>query len=402
MSDGIPNPWDPVPSDDENPCNSLESKSDSFFFPDVGTVVTELLDFLRMHVTSFLDGRCSLSDVEHAGRQFITEKSTQWAREASQVLHIESLLVGQLPDLVSDCLEKAYWAVCRDILVQAGFSDFVVDSRVVQDLLSLRKEFDLDKPPPRPESMTGSDLCVRWGLGPKEIVGHVKYLPVFLFSRASREWTCITHQIPWPHEVVRYQEDPENSQWFGEKPLNLWFCLALWWKLDVKHVEFYEKLPLTRDIKREFATRKWLTFDELVARWKVTPYKVEQSIRDRGLTAHHLDSKKDIVESDDDFLSFPSQLGQPMKTMCLYDVHDVRIFERNKKVPGLNDRSLDRIQIEELVRPWVSKNPELRTGDAVKMLRATHLFDHLSRDETLAEKVRPFIKNRTPGPRKKP
>jgi len=246
---------------------------------------------------------------------------------------------------------------------------------------------------------------LRWETTPWDFaISKDSLLPSYLLHRGRGQLECVTAQIRSFHNFI--ESGMSITEWLVEnKELPcMWYCIPQWCHFRLEDVEFFEKSrPGLSQKYSETLTDKWLNFKELADRWHTDPVTIELAVRQKDLPAYFLNPVRGIKRATDDDLTRQTSIGPPLKMLCLFKLVDVQGFERrdNKKFLGLNERSLDRIQIEELVRPWVRENPDLRTGDAVKMLRATHLFDHLSRDETLAEKARPFIKTHTPGPRKK-
>jgi hypothetical protein len=284
--------------------------------------------------------------------------------------------------------------------------EYIVDEDAVLDYLKFGEDYDLAHSECSPEWLSGPALLSRWETTPWDFtISKDSLLPSYLWHRGLGKFERVTAQIRSFNNFVK--SGMSVAEWLvenKERPC-MWYSIPQWRHFELKDVEFFEKFhPVLSKKYSETLTDKWLNFSELTDRWHKPPVTIELAVRERGLRAYFLNPVKGIIRTTDDDLTSQMTPGHLLKKLCLFERLDVYGFERrdNKKFLGLNERSLDRIQAQELVTEWLRKDQTLRTGGAVKRLRATRLFDHLSKDETLAGYIRHLTKNHTPGPRKKP
>jgi hypothetical protein len=361
----------------------------------------DLADFLAIKVPSILDPRTPATSDEICNSVIAFCKKQGLANlEKETYLWLSESLAKFLKRI---SIERGIQRLSL-LLRQLGL-EYVVDSDSVIDYLNFTDNYDISHLESDPEWLQGSSLIDRWHATPKKFAASWNsLLPSHLWNRQSAMFECVTRQVRCYEAFLKSGMTRRQQLQIYSEPLGLLFCVPQWRYFRREHVEFFEKLhpSLSRKFKDRLS-HTWFSFSDLVSRWQTRPLTIEEAVRKKGLKAYLLSPLQGIIEADDDDLTTSSTgSAPPLKMLCLFARDEIQHFEQhNKKSLGLNERSLDRLQARELVTSWVKEDPGIRTGEAVARLRATRLFDHLSRDETLKTYIRSLIKNRVPGPRKR-
>jgi len=415
MSDKPTNPWDPAPKDEPNPWD-IGTAGDprpweelAKTLPDIPeTTLTALTNdlgaFLADQIPSFLEDPQGPEKAIPGAKAFVGDKIKSLVSDLNVAKQWEAYFSERLPDLCSSIALNQSVAELTDVVVRLGLP-YKVTKLDVYDFALFICSYAQTASVEHPEWVSGIQLMDRWGISPDECLKNlwVNTLPTFLWSLEDCNFRLVSPLIPRHYDILDYQKNPSDYFRWKSEPPNMWFCVPQWHYFRKVDVEFCEMLDpeIFKRLKGQHS-RQWLRFNDVVERWGVPEAIVERAVREKGLPAYRLGMGRGILRADDSFFTAPGNLLPPGKKQCLFKLEDIRAFERNNKgFLKINERSLDRIQAQELVTEWVRENPTLRTRDVVEMLRGTGHFDHLGRDETLAEYVRHLINNHTPGPRKK-
>jgi len=263
------------------------------------------------------------------------------------------------------------------------------------------KKYDLVNPP-KGHYVSAKDLCTRWGVKAQEFVRGYPARPYLLTHDGSLECLYATVGLIRFPEIAGGNSTPATGE--------IWYLVPEWWWFKLVHVEFQEKLNIEL-ARKIMPTYKWLTPEEVCSRWRVSLYKLEEYVRDKGLSPYRLngDEIQDVRPEEWAKPVGPLQVGISF-SQCLFRTEDVQAFERelvkqahddpNKKELGLDQRGLDRLQVQDQAREFRYHRPDLPRKDVVNLLRDQSPGISYT-DETVLKWIKPLFPPQKGGrPRK--
>lgn len=269
--------------------------------------------------------------------------------------------------------------------------------------------------------ISGTELLARWETPAKDVTSISNSFPVYLWRKETASMEAINKKIASQWDIMEFQRDPRN--WIDVRskvPPNIWFSVPQWWWCKVEHIEFYEKLEHEKaargnksDIIKNVAALEvaldWLSVTEVKERWRVSNYKLEELVRDKGMPSYNLGSETGIYSIGVDVPTV-GLWGTYTFNDRLFKLTDVQEFENtdakkkaNKRiVPSLNEHRRDELLARDLARPLIRKDSVIRSGAVVKELKKDPRLKHIHRDETLRGYIANLILNHKSGSNKGP
>jgi hypothetical protein len=119
----------------------------------------------------------------------------------------------------------------------------------------------------------------------------------------------------------------------------------------------------------------WLTVEEILIRWNAQRYTLEEVVRKEWLPVYGIDSQEGILPGDPgDFISHP-------QGAWLFRLRDVQRCEKEHfNFLGMRVWAPDRLLACDIIKQEILRNPALTPREAVKILRDSGHFTHISAD----------------------
>lgn len=325
--------------------------------------------------------------------------------------------------------EDINWIEELSELIQSLGHSFEIRPCNVEDFFLFDAEYEKDVSKLKPSDgwITGRDLMIRWRWFPEDLADTLpRLLPVYLWSKRSQKPQRVNDLIPSIADISEFQKDPDlwtNS--LGKTRPNIWFSVPYYWLMELKNLEFLERLPRdsNRLLKRHHIPMDgpqmffdWFTWDELLQRWHVSNHRLENLILDLGLTANWLTSRNGIEPAPEDIIQNQGMRGDwfPREQTVMFARQKVWDFE-DKQGKGMDSSRKERskelkinpeeLRAVDLIEEARRTNPNMTTTEAVVYLRKRepNIFKKVyPTDRTIRGYLKGLPLNRAGGrPRKK-